>query len=263
MYYNDLNSDRLIIWYQSTSYDWTFKYLLSENYLREPTYNTDSYPTNSFWTVESLKFDWWSYALFKEWVKFKVWYQLAKKYDYSWIIDNWINIYARVDDWFEYANFYTYNYSNGSYTTKPAIWDIYTTNSQTYEVYDITDRTNILPDTTTEEIKNLWLILHCKCTNKNFSFKKSWVKTWTLTKTSWVWDSSIRFYDCDDWFELVWKIRAIDETDLNEKQKVIILLKNFYQIQFKFDLFTNNWTLTPILYDFYLKYNIIENDIWQ
>lgn len=263
VYYNDKNSSNLIVCTQTSSYNWTFWYYIASPSLSPPNDNTNIFPTNTFWIIEWLKFDWWNYAINKEWVKLKVWYALDKKYNYDWKVGSGINIYARVDDWYEYANFYTYVYDNWSYTTKPAIWDVYTVDSQNFTVYDITDRNNTLPNWSNEELKDLWLILHCKCSNPRYSLVKSWNLSWVLTKVSWVWDSSLRFYSADEWYQLVWKIRALDENDFNRKEKTIMMTKKFNQIQFKFDLFTNDWEITPILYDFYLQYNIIQNDIWN
>lgn len=263
LYYNDKNSDVLTICSQSSSFSWTFWYYISRQNIRQPNDNSSSFTENNFWIIEWLKFDWWNYALKKEGVKFKIWYSLDLVYNSSTTRDMGINIYARIDDWYEYVNFYTYVYNNSNYTTKPEIWAVYRVDNQDFEIYDITDRNDRLSNWDLQEIKNLWLILHCRCTNKRYSIIKQWSLSWTLVKQSWIWDSSVRYYYTDEWYELVGKIRALNNEDFESKQKMEMLKKTFHQIQFKFDLFTNSSTITPVLQDFYLQYNIIENDIWQ
>jgi hypothetical protein len=132
-----------------------------------------------------------------------------------------------------------------------------------FTIYDITDRTNIASNWSIEEIKNQWLILHTKCNDTRYSISKQWIFTWVLTKVSWVWDSSIRYYEADEWYELINKIRAINPNDFAEKEKTFMFPKDFYEIQFKFDLFTNTSEITPEIREFYLQYNFIQNQLWN
>lgn len=263
IHYNDKNSDRLIICSQTSGYNWTFGYYIADSNIWEPSQTANTYSTRFIWKIEWLKYDWGSYWIKKAWVKCKVWYDLPLRLWTDSIWDNWINVYAKIDDWVEYFNFYTYVYNNWNYTTKPEIWDIYRVNNQDFEIYDITDKNRLETNWDLIEEKNQWLILHTKCLNKIYSATQAWINEWILVKQSWVWDNEIRFFELDEWYELIKKIRAINEEDRNTKEKTFMFNKHFHQIQFKFDLFTTQRSLTPVLYDSYFQYNIIKNDLWN
>lgn len=258
VYYNNANSDNLIVCSESSDFSWTFKYLIETTSLKKPDDNVWIYPVNNFWSIETLKYQWWNYFLKKQSVKFKIGYNLSNLYNSTTIYDNWINIYARVDNGYEYVNFYTYRAYWWYYTIKPSIGDVYSYDWQNFEVYNITDRINNEAWTLNEDKWN-WIIIHTKCQNTRYSISKRWSLNGTLTKVSWDWDSNFYFYKSDEWYELVGKIRAINELETTSKS--FMFNKNFNEIQFKFDLFTNNSIITPILNDFILEYNIIQNDI--
>ena len=252
------NWENLIVCSQSSSFTWTFAYYRAITSLKSPDDSTAIYPTNTIWTIEWLKFDWDIYSIKKQSVKCKVWYDLPIAYDTTTTYWNWINIYARINNWYEYYNFYTYVYNNWSYTTKPSIGDVYTFWWKSFTVYAITYRANKLSDGTLSEVKDLWLILHTKCSDTRYN---KILTSWELTKSSWDWDSSIRFNRADVWYELIETINSIDTEDLNTKEKTFMFSKDFHEIQFKFDLYTNNNEITPTLRDFYLQYNFIQNQI--
>ena len=259
--YNDTFSDNLTICTQSSSYNWTFQYFIVNWNIRQPNDSWSSFSQNIFWQIEWLKFDAGAYSIKKGWVKCKVWYSLPTRFNSTTIIDNWINVYARVDNQYEYANFYTYEYSNGSYTTKPSIWDVYSLDWKQFTIYDITDRNNKLSNWSLQEVKNFWLILHTRCSDKRYSLAKRWQFTWVLTKVSWNGDSLIKYYDANEWYELINKIRAINSEELWKKDKTFMFSKEFYEIQFKYDLFTNDEQNTPELREFHLQYNFIQNEL--
>jgi hypothetical protein len=263
LYYNDSLSTNLLVFTQSTSFSWSFQYLLFSNNIRNQNDNTAVFPIYAVWTIEWLKFDWGAYAIKKEWVKCKIWYKLENRPGISGRVWWWINVYARVNDEYKYVNFYVYQYNNANYTTKPSIWSTYTTNGKTFTVYDITDKIELDSGGNQSELKGQWLILHCTCSDERYSIVRRWEMSWTLTKATWDGDATFRYYMADEWYELIQKIRNIDNIDFNSREKMFMFKKNFHEVQFKFDIFTTDWQITPTLYDFHMQYNFIQNNIWS
>jgi hypothetical protein len=210
------------------------------------TGNTDIYPTQVPWIVEVLKFDWQAFGIKKQAVKCRIWYNLP----FSSTNKTFINIYSKTqEEWF--ANFYI----PYTYTTAPAIWDTYTQSWITFTIYDITKK--VLLDNT--EVKDM-IVLHCTYTG-NISLNSSFQK-WTLTRATWSWDTTFKYNDVDFWYKLIYKIDYANEND-REWIQDFIYPEDFKEIQFKFDLFTTSWLLTPEIREFYLQYNFIQNQLWN
>lgn len=256
LYYNDVNSDRIIIWINTTKISWSNGNYLLENNIRQPDSNTSLYSWNITWIVKTLKFDGWMYGVKKDAIKARVGYKLVNTTT-NW---SWINIYARVNNGLKYANFYTVATNFWSYTTAPAVWDTYTNDGQTWTIYDITDKRQI--DNT--ELKNKWLILHCTTTDLLYDGDSEGNYTWTLTKATWWGDSTFVFYMADYWFKLVKKINYNNVLDRVNKTTFMLWdleEKFFNEIQIKFDLFTLTNISSPTIYDFWLLYNVVEEDL--
>lgn len=251
IYYNDANWSYLTFWTQTSNYTWNFEYLLTEIFLWQPTPNSTIYPTERVWTLEWLKYIWDSFSQEKSAVKVRVWYKLPKTDTQN----TSLNIYARTGDKY-YANFYTYEYNWGSYTTAPSVWDIYSFDWVNWEVYDIT----IKKDNSWTANKALWLIIHCK-TTAEYEWDKEWVFRWTLTKVSWAGQASFLFSRSDFGYKLLKKItdttKYSDTFNLKDKMPSV----KFNEINFKVDLITTDPTITPVFYDLILLHDIIENEI--
>jgi len=242
-----VHGNTLYIYTKWTAFTWTLA-----NFELVRSFSSSIYPFQKVWVVKTLKFDNNNYSQKKQSVKYRIWYSLT---ELDWARTTSINIYSRLDNQKIYANFYTYVYNLADYTTAPAIWDTYTANSKTWTIYDITKKL----ESTWTELKNQWLILHCTCSDVNYDWESSWHYSWTLTRATGSGDNIICFYMSDYGFKLIQKIDW--ELFRARRNYTGMYTENFNEIQFKFDLITTTSTRTPVLRDFKLLFNIIENDL--
>lgn len=164
--------------------------------------------------------------------KMSLWYKIQRSTSY-------IDIRVWVNDRY----FWTFYVS--WVTTYPSVWDIYTSNSNIYTVISI-DETN-------------WTI-SCYCDNLQIWYISN---TWTLTKSSWTWQSSISFTDYENFV----KIKTITSDRFKIWSELIFkdtfLEKNFpdwYNIQFKIWLTSSSYIWTPEVFDIRLSSDIIDNN---
>jgi hypothetical protein len=248
--YQDSFTASLFLYYQA-NYSWTLSNYELNNFLWKTTSSTP-YSDNFPWIVKWLIFDWGNYSAKKTCIKYRLGYKLPTKWTGS---STAINFYVRINNWLWYANFYV-NWSTlvNSYTTAPTVWATYTLDWVTYTVYDVTKK--IWLDAT--EYKSQWLIIHCTYTVEYNWDISSNTDIWTLTKASWTWDSTFKFTYSDYWFKLIEKFDWNNSVYRNNKWSSMLKL-DFHTLQVKFDLLTNDTTITPELFDFKLLYNIIKD----
>ena len=229
-----LVSDFLYIFFQGDTLNWDFN--RSPYFTINISERVNSYSILNPWYLITLPYYGDTYGTMKKAIKLRLWYKLEESTQ--------INAYYRVNKWFWYANFYTFQEGLGSYTTAPSIWDVYSNWWVNYTVYDITlkDEWNI---------KDRWLIIHC--TYDESSWEGNY--EWTLTKVSWDWDATFLFDRAFYWYKILHKFISNDDID-----KPQYFDDTFNEIEFMFDLVTGNTSNTPYLYDIRFSNEIINND---
>jgi hypothetical protein len=205
------------------------------------------YTLFSQWVTMMSPIIWISQSTNKKTEKLKFWYNSdALNYDGKtqspWVIA----IYSRIDDEVDKFTFIHY----WSITTIPTAGATYTNNGRTFTVVSAT---KIWTGSTAVAY------IYCTSTPTPYVIPNP-LATWTLTKSTWTWDSTIT-YDEYIPFRLVQTIDLITAPYWGNKRFSIMYSIGFNKIQFATGIVSRNSATTPSIFDFNCVYNELQNDL--
>lgn len=228
LYYTESNAYYLYIFYTSSKTGSSKNYIC-KMFQREESSGND-YSIVDPWYIQSHPFIGTGYSQRKSSATYKIGAVIPT--------NTQINIYTRCDDELWFATFYVDADYNGM-TILPIAWDTYSNSGNTYIITEVT--------TTLSSPK--WAILHC-----TYTWTGNVAYSWTLTRVSGSWDSSIVFFRSNEFK----KIKTIIN---NEKWGQLFKYNESYnKIEWIVELQTKDQTKTPELYDFQAIFDETEID---
>ncbi len=204
--------------------NWTYNIKRIENRTEINGWSTNLY--NGNWIIELNPYVWLASQK-----KANVYVGLWARFPHS---STSVNVYARKDDDINTITFWV-----SWITTTPTAWAVYTYNSKSFTVVSssIASGSGYVVATRTNDNTN--------------AFSTSW----TLTKSSWTWDSSISF---SRWIQY-WIITQFSDTTKYKHR--YMYNTNFNKIQYAIELISTNTSYTPEVYDFHFTYDDLESDV--
>jgi len=214
------------IWSIFAYMSWTVNWVLW-NYRTSISLNNNYWTVfnNGVWFLELQPIFWDTFSNIKSLEKITNWIELETT-------KTFVNILIKD---LMFATFYTYDLN--SWLT---IWDIYTHDSRIFTVL------NIINDTT-----DSWYVIHCSYTWNELSWKPSW----TFTKTSWAWPTTLYTNLIRHWYKLIWSF-----TDNTLNRFTCNYWLYFNKMQLAIEMWSFDSKKTPKLYDINLYYNEDSND---
>lgn len=225
VYYNE-SLYNIYIFYKSSK-SWSVKNYYSSFYQNEEAASSSDYAVNDPWFIRLQPFYWTWYSQRKASVWYKIWANIP-----SW---TYVNIYTRSDDQLWYANFYT-DPNEQAITVMPQVWAVYTNWSNTYTVSSVTELWS-------------WAVINC-----TYTWSNAVSYSGTLTKSSWTWDSTIKFYRSNE-FKLIKQLSNSDRWGQRFQYP-----ESYNKLDMLVELLTTSNQKTPELYDLQYLFDEIETD---
>lgn len=227
------NSDRISALYvldQSNVYVWYYEedgWTTTFKYFKQDIRDWYAYWTN--WYICTLSWDWWDIETKKTLNRIVVWYKLDKYQTYTTSLD----VSIKIDN----NKYWVFDYS--SISILPMIWDTYSYNWLTYTIY---------------KIQNNQII----CTkDENWPQYDNIIgNSWTLTKSTWLWDTTISFSKVDNYIY----VGTID--DATKNKETLKITESYNEVIVKVDLISENETITPTLYSIKILFDYDKLDVW-